>query len=580
MAPVARSASCAECGSQDAPYTCSRCRDTRFCSSDCQRIAWPKHKLVCVRPAPGGTAESSKAGAVLVQRDGGDEWLSLVNWDTFPGQDVGKIGSQDGIEEAKRQCLRLGLGGFVTWRGVSYLRGRPALELHANACHAQGSTLWLHAATLAAAFGAAHPGGFALPADLPEARPPPGARPVEKLSDATEEEMTERFRQSRPFVLTDAQAGWPAESKWTFDFFAEGHGDEMLHCSDLAPFFKTHDNGKMQTVSVSMREYVRYIKGEPNALRAMQKKPDRVFYGNSWAPFFTNDALLQDVSDKLYCIEDTIPREEGDFKQFNRSLTKVFLGPAGTVSRLHSDTYATHVWLSQVRGRKQFIVFPPEDSKHLHCHVEDECDGRTTLFDPSDPDYGEFPEARHARAYSVVVEEGETVVLPARWWHWAKSLTPSITLMRNFVNSVNMREHFEIRRAADEVKVQRQMKQSSEAAPPPSLRPGGVRVEVLRPGDGKSYPRKGQTLRMHYLGTLASGGRKFDSSYDRGRPLEFKIGVRQVIQGWDEGVMQMSLGEKSRLFIRSDYGYGPRGAGDAIPPDADLIFEVELLSIE
>merc|ERR1719210_1974423 len=141
----------------------------------------------------------------------------------------------------------------------------------------------------------------------------------------------------------------------------------------------------MQTVALSMREFVHYVLGEPNALRALQKKPDAVFYGNSWAPFFENDKLLEDVSDRLYCVEDTIPRDDGDFKLFNRSLTKVFLGPAGTISRLHCDTYATHAWLSQIRGRKQFIVFPPEDTEHLYCTVEDECDGRTTLFDPSDP---------------------------------------------------------------------------------------------------------------------------------------------------------------------------------------------------
>ncbi|CAE8656267.1 unnamed protein product, partial [Polarella glacialis] len=170
---------------------------------------------------------------------------------------------------------------------------------------------------------------------------------------------------------------------------------------------------------------------------------------NGWAPFLEHPELLKDVSDRLYCVQDSIPRGDGPGKIFNASLTKVFLGPAGTVSRLHHDTYATHVWLSQIRGRKQFICYSPEDTENLHSHPLDEFDGRTSLFDPSAPDYEAFPLARRARAYSVVVEEGETVVLPARWWHWAKSLTPSVTLMRNFVNETNLRDHFEIRQRVE-----------------------------------------------------------------------------------------------------------------------------------
>lgn len=78
---------------------------------------------------------------------------------------------------------------------------------------------------------------------------------------------------------------------------------------------------------------------------------------------------------------------------------------------------------------------------------------------------------------------------------------------------------------------------------------------------------------------MASNGEQFDSSHSRGRPFTFTIGVGQVIRGWDEGVMTMSLGEKAKLNISSDYGYGSRGAGGVIPPNADLVFEVELLKI-
>ncbi|KAJ3196475.1 hypothetical protein HDU82_001776 [Entophlyctis luteolus] len=107
----------------------------------------------------------------------------------------------------------------------------------------------------------------------------------------------------------------------------------------------------------------------------------------------------------------------------------------------------------------------------------------------------------------------------------------------------------------------------------------GVTKEVLRAGDGVNFPKKNDTVTMHYTGTLAANGSKFDSSLDRGKPFVTKIGVNQVIRGWDEGVPQMSLGEKAILRISYDYAYGERGFPPVIPPRSDLNFEVELLKI-
>lgn len=107
----------------------------------------------------------------------------------------------------------------------------------------------------------------------------------------------------------------------------------------------------------------------------------------------------------------------------------------------------------------------------------------------------------------------------------------------------------------------------------------GVEKQVLTQGDGKTFPQKGQTVVVHYTGTLTDG-KKFDSSKDRGKPFEFKIGMSQVIKGWDEGVMTMSVGEKAILTCSPDYAYGPSGVGGVIPPNATLIFEVELLGMK
>jgi hypothetical protein len=107
----------------------------------------------------------------------------------------------------------------------------------------------------------------------------------------------------------------------------------------------------------------------------------------------------------------------------------------------------------------------------------------------------------------------------------------------------------------------------------------GVEKEIIKAGDEENYPQAGDMLSMHYTGTLASDGSQFDSSVSRGKPFQFVIGIGQVIRGWDEGVMKMSLGEKAMLRISSDFAYGSRGAPGAIPPNADLHFEVELLAI-
>jgi FKBP-type peptidyl-prolyl cis-trans isomerase len=107
----------------------------------------------------------------------------------------------------------------------------------------------------------------------------------------------------------------------------------------------------------------------------------------------------------------------------------------------------------------------------------------------------------------------------------------------------------------------------------------GVTVETITPGDGKTFPAKGQTVIVHYTGTLTDG-KKFDSSRDRNKPFKFKIGVAQVIKGWDEGVIQMSVGQRAKLTCTPDYGYGHAGAGNVIPPGATLIFDVELLGLE
>lgn len=104
----------------------------------------------------------------------------------------------------------------------------------------------------------------------------------------------------------------------------------------------------------------------------------------------------------------------------------------------------------------------------------------------------------------------------------------------------------------------------------------GVEIETMKPGDGKTFPKAGQTVTVHYTGTFTDG-KKFDSSRDRNQPFKFKIGKGQVIKGWDEGVAQMSIGQRAKLTCSPDYAYGADGHPGAIPPNSTLIFDVELI---
>ena len=106
----------------------------------------------------------------------------------------------------------------------------------------------------------------------------------------------------------------------------------------------------------------------------------------------------------------------------------------------------------------------------------------------------------------------------------------------------------------------------------------GLRYQFIQKGDGKQA-EAGKTVSVHYEGSLENG-KVFDSSYPRKKPIEFKLGIGQVIEGWDEGIALLKVGDKARFVIPSDLGYGPAGAGGVIPPNATLIFDVELMDVK
>jgi FKBP-type peptidyl-prolyl cis-trans isomerase len=106
----------------------------------------------------------------------------------------------------------------------------------------------------------------------------------------------------------------------------------------------------------------------------------------------------------------------------------------------------------------------------------------------------------------------------------------------------------------------------------------GLHYKIIQKGDGPK-PESGNTVSVHYKGMLADGT-TFDSSYKRGNPIDFPVGMGHVIAGWDEGILMLNKGDKARFVIPSDLGYGAQGAGGVIPPNATLVFDVELMDIK
>jgi peptidylprolyl isomerase len=126
------------------------------------------------------------------------------------------------------------------------------------------------------------------------------------------------------------------------------------------------------------------------------------------------------------------------------------------------------------------------------------------------------------------------------------------------------------------------MASAQTAGKKPMTTASGLQIIDSKEGTGAT-PKTGQTCVMHYTGWLYENGqkgKKFDSSVDRNEPFEFPIGQRQVIAGWDEGVASMKVGGKRTLIIPPALGYGARGAGGLIPPNATLMFDVELLAVK
>jgi hypothetical protein len=167
-----------------------------------------------------------------------------------------------------------------------------------------------------------------------------GAIPIDRRERLQPEETMHRYllpREGTPVVVTDAQAGWAAREQWDLAFFKKHYADEALIASDRAPL-RHEDNPRMTTLRTTLGDFIEYMEGTSAGEYIAQQERDCPFYGNSWSPFMEHAAMRTAIS-RPYFVPDSVPEGEGA-ERLDRSFTKVFLGPAGTITRLHNDTYS------------------------------------------------------------------------------------------------------------------------------------------------------------------------------------------------------------------------------------------------
>eukprot|EP00966_Prymnesium_polylepis_P104129 2411203-Prymnesium_polylepis.1 len=254
-------------------------------------------------------------------------------------------------------------------------------------------------------------------------------------------------------VLTGDRPGWPGFG-WGWSFWEERYGDDVVTSRQRAPIFDSDASAATVGAESSLREYIRYARGAHAATFGRDSLP--LLYMNGWEVFDVHPELWDASLDKLPgTIENLTASEyrhlasqtEGgtsldDIAPRVRHFCKIFMGPTGVVTRMHQDNHWAHAWLSQVRGRKLYVVCSPRESAKMRACGASADHGGTTRearFDPLDP--AQLGERLNAglNVYAAVLQPGETLVAPNGWWHYAVSLTPSITLMCNFWDHANLK---------------------------------------------------------------------------------------------------------------------------------------------
>mmetsp|Transcript_105149 Transcript_105149/g.307315 ORF Transcript_105149/g.307315 Transcript_105149/m.307315 type:complete len:576 (+) Transcript_105149:36-1763(+) len=295
------------------------------------------------------------------------------------------------------------------------------------------------------------------------------ARPIPRK---TRKEVTGWDLTGSAAVVTGVQNEWKASALWNLDWFKERLGNTRQFAKWQGPVFTKQENLWENPIwETSLAEYIDYIKAVDEADPFLEECNAPVcprLYLNGWPAFLhmpwlrehiVNPTFVDDVSGELICESEELresflgaltqnykpPSEEARQKGIDDEyweMTKLFISPAGSLTRLHFDNGGAHAWLSQVRGRKLHVCFAPEDGPNLHAFEGDEGLLNGSWLDPLDPDVAEkWPDYAKAQPYIAVVEEGETIFAPQGWWHYSVALEASVTVMRNFFSDANRHEY-------------------------------------------------------------------------------------------------------------------------------------------
>lgn len=264
-------------------------------------------------------------------------------------------------------------------------------------------------------------------ADLPEETAtepssfqPTLGEPIAKRSQLSAAEFFEEYAMKhRPVVITDALQGWTALNKWTPDFFAQQYGKRKIQLR----------NGTELTIGDLIAK----------VLQSTEQAP---------APYWTNAPMLEHFPELLADINAQLPYfapnwgarrflHKGMQSTLNRgSMIEIYIGGSGgAFPVVHWDGMSSHAFLMQIYGRKRYYTWPPEDSEYLYPQTEPP--NLSPIRNVDHPDLEKYPLFAKARLTTFVLEPGEMLFVPSRWWHTAKMLSPSITLSINTVNGSN-----------------------------------------------------------------------------------------------------------------------------------------------
>jgi histone arginine demethylase JMJD6 len=261
-------------------------------------------------------------------------------------------------------------------------------------------------------------------------------REIERRSSLSYKEFAEKYLYAnKPVIVTDAIAGWKALSRWSPEFFRHSFGEMKFGIDESGKGPASYDGGG-NTAKYTMARFIDRV------LESTNENP---------APYFRN-RVLYDMFPSLK--SDIQPLPEYLFpnwlpdrylikyvaKVMNRSaaLELYIGGKGGTFPVLHYDGAGTHAFLMQIYGRKQFIVYPPEQEEFLYPSPEKE--NLSLVNSVEFPDLLKFPLFAKAEATTLILEPGEMVFVPSHWWHTTRMLTPSITISANVLNQSNWHE--------------------------------------------------------------------------------------------------------------------------------------------